>query len=107
MKYATHRKNLDGNLAALDRYLDEIDRRDAWEEAQVEVDDAVLEAEGKEPTPKLVSWLCDAEEFAETLATVKAHRAANKSGPAIDWDEDDCFFEHVHGVRDDRDSEEF
>lgn len=96
---ARHRRNLDGNLAALDRHIAEQERRDSWDEAQMAVDDAILDREGKEPTEGQIEWLTEPEHFAELVAEIKAHREAGKRGPAIDWQEDDCFFEHVHGAR--------
>jgi len=89
-----YHKTGDGNLAALAKYEREQDRRYRDSEAQEAIDLAILDAEGKEPTPEIISWLCDAAEFAEVLAGVKARRDKNEDG---DWEEDGLWWEFVHG----------
>lgn len=91
------------NEIALDSYLREVEDADAWQDAQVAVDQAILDCEGK--TPDSISWAWAPDEWEELLAKTKAHRASGGRGAASDWQAGDPAFEHVHGARDDRTSE--
>jgi hypothetical protein len=92
-----YRKNLDGNLAALAAYEREEDSRQEWEEMQIQIDDAILECEGREMTKSDIGYIYGDEELAEIISDIKAHRKANKRGSFNDWQTDDLAFIHLFG----------
>ncbi|MCK5495924.1 MAG: hypothetical protein KAI80_05900 [Hyphomicrobiaceae bacterium] len=83
---------MDGNLRALDRYLDELDRAAGYESACREIEDAILEAA---PDSKIGHYY--GEELAEWQERIGEYRSNGGRGHMMDWEHDEELWQIVHG----------
>ncbi len=94
----------DANGEALDRYLGEQDSAGEWLELQAEVERRILEAKGNPENEFSAANVCEYSELMEIAEDIESKLASGKDrlGETQDFQEDSCFFEHVHGIQEER-----